>query len=177
MDLGIRGRKAIVNGGSAGMGRGSALALAREGCELYVSARGKARLERTCAAIVKETGAVVTPICADHSTDEGRGKILDACPEPDILVGTCSPPPFTGDYRTVTRQDWEEHLAVTLLSPVHFMQAVVDGMAERGWGASSTSPPARPSFRPRCGYCPERPERPWSTTRWPWPRRWPGATS
>lgn len=134
MDLGIRGRKAIVNGGSAGMGRGSALALAREGCELYVSARGKARLERTCTAIVKETGAVVTPICADHSTDEGRGKILAACPEPDILVGTCSPPPFTGDYRTVTRQDWEEHLAVTLLSPVHFMQAVVDGMAERGWG-------------------------------------------
>lgn len=134
MDLGIRGRKAIVNGGSAGMGRGSALALAREGCELYVSARGKARLERTCTAIVKETGAVVTPICADHSTDEGRGKILAACPEPDIFVGTCSPPPFTGDYRTVTRQDWEEHLAVTLLSPVHFMQAVVDGMAERGWG-------------------------------------------
>ena len=102
MDLGIRGRKAIVNGGSAGMGRGSVLALAREGCELYVSARRKERLERTCAAIARETGARVTPICADHSTDEGRGTILAACPEPDILVGTCSPPPFTGDYRTVT---------------------------------------------------------------------------
>ncbi len=134
MDLGIGGRKAIVNGGSAGMGRGSVLALAREGCALYVSARGRRRLEETCSVIAAETGATIVPICADHSTDEGRGKILAACPEPDILVGTCSPPPFTGDYRTVTPQDWQEHLSVTLLSPVYFMQAVVDGMARRGWG-------------------------------------------
>ena len=106
MDLGIRGRKAIVNGGSASMGRGSVLALAREGCELHVSARGRQRLEETCAAIAEETGASITPVCADHSTDEGRRKILATCPEPDILVGTCSPPPYTGDYRSVTPQDW-----------------------------------------------------------------------
>ena len=134
MDLGIKGRKAIVNGGSAGMGRGSVLALAREGCELYVSARGKARLDETCAAISEETGASVTPICADHSTDEGRREILASCPEPDILVGTCSPPPHTGDYRTVTARDWDVNLSVALLSPVYFMQAVLDGMVERGWG-------------------------------------------
>ncbi len=134
MDLGIRGRKAIVNGGSAGMGRGAVVALAEEGCELYVSARGSARLEEACAAIAGETGASVTPVCADHSTDEGRRRILEACPEPDILVGTCSPPPHTGDYRTVTPDDWESHLSVTLLSPVYFMQAVIDGMVERGWG-------------------------------------------
>ena len=134
MDLGIKGRKAIVNGGSAGMGRGSVLALAREGCELYVSARGKARLDETCAAISEETAASVTPICADHSTDEGRREILAACPEPDILVGTCSPPPHTGDYRTVTARDWDVNLSVALLSPVYFMQAVLDGMVERGWG-------------------------------------------
>ena len=133
MDLGIEGRKAIVNGGSAGMGRGSALALAREGCELYISARGKERLHRTCTAIAKEAGAAVTPICADHSTEEGRNAILDACPEPDILVGTCSPPPYTGDYRSITPEDWRQHLAIALLSPVHFMQAVIDGMVARGW--------------------------------------------
>ena len=134
MDLGIRGRKAIVNGGSAGMGRGSALALAREGCELYVSARGRERLEETCSAIAKETGAKVTPVCADHSTDEGRSTILEACPQPDILVGTCSPPPHTGDYRSVSPKDWDSHLSLTLLSPVYFMQAVIDGMIERRWG-------------------------------------------
>ena len=134
MDLGIRGRTAIVNGGSAGMGRGSVLALAREGVELFVSARGEERLVAACEDISRETGATVTPIVADHSTDEGREKILAACPEPDILVGTCSPPPFTGDYRTIENSDWLNNLEVTLLSPVQFMKAVIPGMVERGWG-------------------------------------------
>ena len=134
MDLGIRGRKAIVNGGSAGMGRGSVLALAREGVELYVSARGEERLRRTCEEIARETGAKLTPIVAAHSTTAGREKILAACPEPDILVGTCSPPPFTGDYKTVSNDDWLANLEVTLLSPVQFMKAVIPGMVERGWG-------------------------------------------
>ena len=98
MDLGIRGKKAIVNGGSAGLGMGSARALAREGADLVISARGEERLLRVCKEIADETGANITPIVADHSTDEGRAKILEACPEPDILVGTCSPPAVTGDY-------------------------------------------------------------------------------
>lgn len=134
MDLGIAGKKAIVNGGSAGMGRGSVLSLAREGVDLYVSSRGEERLVKTCEDIAKQTGAKVVPIVADHSTDEGREKILAACPEPDILVGTCSPPPFTGDYQSVENIDWLGNLEVTLLSPVQFMKAVVPGMAERGWG-------------------------------------------
>ena len=134
MDLGIRGRKAIVNGGSAGMGRGSVLALANEGVELYVSARGEERLITSCEEIARTTGANITPIVADHSTDEGRERILAACPEPDILVGTCAPPVTTGDYRTVSVDDWNENLAITLLSPVQFMQATIDGMVERGWG-------------------------------------------
>lgn len=134
MDLGISGKKAIVNGGSAGMGRGSVLALAVEGCELFVSARGEERLVKSCDEIASKTGAKITPIVADHSTDEGRAAILGACPEPDILVGTCSPPPVTGDYRSIENSDWLDNLEVTLLSPVQFMKAVVPGMAERGWG-------------------------------------------
>lgn len=134
MDLGIKGRKAIVNGGSAGMGRGSALALAHDGVELYISARGERRLMQTCEDIATQTGVNVTPIVADHSTDEGRERILASCPNPDILVGTCSPPAFTGDYRAVTTEDWQATIDVTLLSPVQFMQAVLPGMIERGWG-------------------------------------------
>jgi 3-oxoacyl-[acyl-carrier protein] reductase len=134
VDLGIRGRKAIVNGGSAGMGRGSVLALAREGVELFVSARGEERLVRACEEIAKETGAKITPVVADHSTDAGRAKILAACPDPDILVGTCAPPPVTGDYRSITRADWQSTLDISLLSPVQFMQATIDGMVERKWG-------------------------------------------
>ncbi len=134
MDLGIRGKTAIVNGGSAGMGRGSALALANEGVNLYISARSQERLENTCRELAEVSGSKVTPIVADHSTPEGREAILSACPEPDILVTNCSPPPFTGDYKTVAREDWMTNLEVTLLSPVEFMKQVVPGMVERGWG-------------------------------------------
>lgn len=134
MDLGITGKVALVNGGSAGLGRGAALALAREKTELFISARGEKRLIQTCEEMVKDTGANITPIIADHSSEEGREHILSVCPNPDILVATCSPPPFTGDFRTVGREEWEEALSLTLLSPVEFIKAVIDGMIERKWG-------------------------------------------
>jgi 3-oxoacyl-[acyl-carrier protein] reductase len=134
MDLGIAGKKAIVNGGSAGLGKGSAMALAKEGVELYISARGEERLLATAGEIARKTGATVIPVVADHATDEGRETILAACPEPDILVGTCSPAPFSPDFRQVTVAQWQEHLAIGLISPIEFMRATVDGMCERGFG-------------------------------------------
>jgi 3-oxoacyl-[acyl-carrier protein] reductase len=134
MDLGIRGRKAIVNGGSAGIGRSAALALAREGCDVVVSARGEERLLAACDEIARETGAAVTPVVADHSSAEGRERILAACPEPDILVGTCAPPPMTPDYRRIDEAQWRSAIDISLLGPIEFMKAVLDGMAERRWG-------------------------------------------
>ena len=134
MDLGIRGRKAIVNGGSAGMGRSAVLSLAREGVDVVVSARGEARLIAACREIAEETGATITPVACDHSTAEGRALVLAACPDPDILVGTCSPPPMTPDYRAITEDQWREAIDISLLSPVAFMKAVLDGMVERRWG-------------------------------------------
>ena len=104
MDLGIKGKKAIINGGSAGMGKGSALALAKEGVDLFISARGEKRLLETCEEIEKKTGVIAKPIVADHSSDEGREKILSSCPDPDILVGTCTPPPFTYSYEEVSTE-------------------------------------------------------------------------
>ena len=133
MDLGIRGRKALINGASAGLGLGTALALANEGVELFISARGKDRLLAACASIAR-TGAAVTPIVADHSTDEGREQILKICPDPDILVGTCSPPKFVQSHRNIARQDWQQTLDTGLLSPVMFIEAVIGRMTERGWG-------------------------------------------
>jgi 3-oxoacyl-[acyl-carrier protein] reductase len=134
MDLGISGKKALVNGGSAGLGKGSAKALAAEGVELYISARGEHRLEQAADEIRRDTGARVTTIVADHSSDSGRDKILSACPDPDILVGTCSPAPFTPDFRKISVADWEQHLATGLISPIEFIRATVDGMCERGFG-------------------------------------------
>ena len=134
MDLGIAGRKAIVNGGSAGIGKSAALALAREGCAVWISARGEERLRTACEEIAGETGASVTPVVADHASDAGRAAILAECPEPDILIGTCAPPPMTPDYRAITEGQWHEAIRISLLSPIAFMHAVVDGMAQRGWG-------------------------------------------
>lgn len=134
MDLGIRGRRALINGGSAGLGRGSALALAREGVELFISARGEERLLRSCEAIAAETSARITPIVADFSSQEGQDRILSVCPDPDILVATCSPPPFTADFRSIGPDDLRASLDTGLLSPIAFMRATIDGMIERGWG-------------------------------------------
>jgi 3-oxoacyl-[acyl-carrier protein] reductase len=134
LDLGIKGRKAIVNGGSAGMGRSAVRALAREGVEVFVSARGEERLVRACREIAAETGATITPVCADHASDEGRERILAACPDPDILVATCAPPPMTPDYRAITDEQWREAIDISLLSPIAFMRRVLDGMVERRWG-------------------------------------------
>ncbi|MCP5145272.1 MAG: SDR family oxidoreductase [Gammaproteobacteria bacterium] len=134
MDMGIAGRKAIINGASAGMGKQAALALAREGVNLVISARGQARVEQVARDIASETGVEVIPVAADHSTDEGRAKILAACPAPDILVATCSPPPMSPDFREIDDAAWYSTLEISMLSPIRFIRAVIDGMTERRWG-------------------------------------------
>ncbi len=134
MDLGIKGRTAIINGASAGMGKQAALALAQAGVDICISARGEARLMAAAEEIARLTGVCVTPVVADHSTDQGRAAILAACPKPDILVGTCSPPPMTPDYRSISMEQWHSALDISLLSPVQFIHAVVDGMCTRGFG-------------------------------------------
>ena len=134
MDLGIKGKKAIVNGGSSGMGRGAVLALAKEGVEIFVSARGEGRLVRSCEEISQLTDTLITPIVADHSTDKGRELILSMCPEPDIFIGTCAPPTFTGDFHSVNNDAWTETLSIALQGPVQFMNEILPGMCERKWG-------------------------------------------
>jgi len=134
MDMGIRGRRALVNGASAGMGRAAAQFLAAEGVDLVIAARGAARLEETARELRERHGVQVQAIAADHSTDEGRERILAACPDPDILVATCSPPPMTPDHRNITKAQWQASLDTGLLGPVQFIEAVLPGMVKRRWG-------------------------------------------
>lgn len=134
MDLGIAGRKAICAGASAGMGRAAATALAREGAEVFISARGEARLRDAAADIARETGAKVTPVVADHSTAEGRAALLAACPAPDILVITCSPPGATEDFRDIGVADWNASITTAMIAPIELMRAASEGMAVRGYG-------------------------------------------
>jgi 3-oxoacyl-[acyl-carrier protein] reductase len=134
MDLRIRNRRAIVAGASAGLGYSSAMALAREGATLFISARGEDRLRAAAETIARETNASVTPVVADHGTREGREALLRACPEPDILVITCSPPKAIEDFRDITEEDWYGSVATTLVGPIELMKVSVSGMADRRWG-------------------------------------------
>ena len=133
MDLGIRGRKAIVCAASAGLGRACALALAREGVELVINARQKDTLEATAEDIRRETGVSVTAIPGDIATKEGRDKVLFACPEPDILVNNAGGPPM-GDFRSWDRDNWSSALEANMLSPIFLIKATVDAMIQRRFG-------------------------------------------
>ena len=88
MDLKIAGKKALMAGGSAGMGRATAERLAEAGVELYISARREERLLNAAKEITEKYGNTVTPIVADSSTEEGRATLFSACPDPDILIRT-----------------------------------------------------------------------------------------
>jgi len=102
MDLGIKGRKAIVCASSQGLGKGCALALAHEGVELVINARNAATLEAAAEEIHRATGSKVVAVASDITTAAGREAVLAACPQPDILVNNAGGPPI-GDFR-----DWDE---------------------------------------------------------------------
>ncbi|MCE5263834.1 MAG: SDR family oxidoreductase [Deltaproteobacteria bacterium] len=133
MDLGIAGRKAIVGGASAGLGKACAMALAREGVEVTIVARTKANLEAAAEEIRKATGAKVTPVAVDITTDEGRAAVLKACPEPDIVVNNAGGPP-TGNFRDWNRDMWMAALNNNMLSAIFMIKDVVDGMIARKFG-------------------------------------------
>jgi len=133
VDLGIKGRKAIVCAASKGLGRACALSLAREGVDLVITARTEDALERTAAEIRKATGVRVTAVPGDISTEKGRRAALGACPEADILVNNAGGPP-PGDFREWDRDAWIKALDANMLAPIFMIKAVVDGMIGRKFG-------------------------------------------
>jgi 3-oxoacyl-[acyl-carrier protein] reductase len=133
MDLGITGRKAIVCGASAGLGRATAAALAREGVEIIAAARGEDRLVGATDQIASETGVKVTPVVADVTTEAGRAAVLAACPSPDILINNAGGPP-AGDFRGFSREDWIKALDANMLAAIFLIRATLDDMIERRFG-------------------------------------------
>jgi 3-oxoacyl-[acyl-carrier protein] reductase len=132
MDLGLRGRKAIVCAASKGLGRGCAAALAAEGVDLVINARGAEALEAT-AADLRRHGVTVTAVAADITAADGRRAVLAACPEPDILVTNAAGPP-PGVWSDWSREDFIRAFDGNMLTPIALMQAVLPGMIARGWG-------------------------------------------
>jgi len=133
MDLGIRGRTALVCAASKGLGKGCAIALAREGVNLVITARGKEELDATAAELRKNFGVTVTPIAGDITTAEGRNAALAAAPAPDILVNNAGGPP-PGDFRDWDRDAWVKAVEANMITPILMIRAVVDGMIARKFG-------------------------------------------
>ena len=134
MDLGIAGKWALVCAASKGLGKGCALALAREGVNVVITARGAEALEATAAEIrVAAPGVQVLAVAGDITTPAGRAAALAACPQVDILVNNAGGPP-PGDFRDWDRETWIKAVDANMLTPIELIKATVDLMAARGFG-------------------------------------------
>ncbi|TVQ54242.1 MAG: SDR family oxidoreductase [Rhodobacteraceae bacterium] len=132
MDLGIRGKTALVCAASKGLGFGCAEALAKEGVGLVINARSPEPLE-AAAERLRAHGVDVTAVAADVTTEEGRAALLAACPAPDILVNNAGGPP-PGLWSDWGREDWLKAVEANMLAPILLATAVLPSMIDKGWG-------------------------------------------
>ena len=133
MDLGIRGRRALVCASSKGLGRGCAEALAAAGVNLVMNARGADALDEAAEAIRGAHGIEVTAVAADIVSEDGRARVLEAAGDVDILVTNAGGPP-PGMWSDWTRDDFIKALDANMLTPIALMTALLPGMCDRGWG-------------------------------------------
>jgi 3-oxoacyl-[acyl-carrier protein] reductase len=133
MHLGIEGRKAIVCASSRGLGKACAMALAREGVSVVVNGRERDRVEQTAAEIQRQTGAAASAVAADLCSDDGRARLVAACPEADILI-TNNGGPMPGRFEDWDHAAWLAALEQNLLAPVLMIRAVIGGMRAGRFG-------------------------------------------
>ncbi len=133
MDLGIKGRTAIVCGGSKGLGRGCAEKLAEAGVNIVLNARSAEPLAVAADEIATRYGVSVTPVAGDVTTPEGRALLLAAAPNADILVNNAGGPP-PGMWHDWAEEEWQNAIRANMLTPIHLITAVLPGMIERRWG-------------------------------------------
>ena len=133
MDLGIRGKTAIVCASSRGLGRGCALALAEAGCNLVVNGREAAVLARTAAELRDRFGVTVTEVVGDVSDPAIQKQLLAAAPAVDILVNNNGGPPYR-PFTDLDREKILEGVTQNMITPIELIQAVLPGMAERHFG-------------------------------------------
>lgn len=133
MDLGIRGKTAIVCASSRGLGKGCALALAEAGVDLVVNGRDVAVLARTAGEIRDRFGVSVTEVPGDVADPAVQKALLEAAPRPDILVNNNGGPPYR-DFRELDREAILKGVTNNMVAPIELIKATIDGMAERGFG-------------------------------------------
>ncbi|TWG79276.1 3-oxoacyl-[acyl-carrier protein] reductase [Cupriavidus gilardii J11] len=136
MDFGLRGKHALVCGASKGLGFACADALAAEGVDVVIVARGAEALEKAAADLRDRHGVRVIAVATDITTPAGRQQALDAAAQLgdlDILVNNAGGPP-PGNFRDWNRDDWIAALDANMLTPIELIKATVDGMIARKWG-------------------------------------------
>ncbi|MDM0075853.1 SDR family oxidoreductase [Variovorax sp. J2P1-59] len=133
MDLGIKGRKAVVCASSQGLGLACATSLVREGCKVWINGRTESKLVEAARQIEAATGHRCEIIVADIATEEGREKILAACPDADILVNN-NAGPEPGKIADWSYEDWQEAVESNMLAPIMLIKAHLPGMRQRKFG-------------------------------------------
>ncbi len=137
MDLGLAGKVALVAASSKGLGKASALALAREGAQVAICARTAADLEKAAEEIRTQTGAEVLTVPADLSTADGISSVVAATADRfggiDVLVNN-SGGPAIGKFADMTDDDWRRAFEIVNLNFVRFVREVVPYMQRKQWG-------------------------------------------
>ena len=133
MDMGIKGKTALICGSSKGLGRGCAEALASEGVNLVMNARTSSNLERTAEKIRKTYKVEVKTIACDVTTVDGQNKVFDTISNLDILVTNAGGPP-PGMWYDWEQEDFLAAINANMLTPISFIKAYLPGMIAQGWG-------------------------------------------
>ncbi len=133
MDLGIRGKRALVCASSKGLGLGCAEALAEAGVDLVMNARGAEALESEAARLRADHGVAVETVPFDVTSAEGQAQVIEAAQGVDILVTNAGGPP-PGLWSDWDREDFIKALDANMLTPIAFMKALLPGMMDKGWG-------------------------------------------
>ncbi len=133
MDLAINGKSALVCGGSSGLGKAIAQALAEEGVQVTLVARDPDKLRAAAADIEQHSGNAVRWKSVNLSDAGERESLLEDCRHVDILINNSGGPPV-GDYLSFTREDWLAALESNMLAAIEMTNAALPGMKERGFG-------------------------------------------
>jgi len=137
MELGLKGKVALVAGASQGMGRAAALLFAREGTKVGICARGEAALNQTAEMIRKETGGEVLAMAADMTRAEDIQKFVNQSAQHfgrlDIIVNNAGGPP-PGEFMQFTDEDWLKAFNLSFMSTARMTREAVPHMRQAGGG-------------------------------------------
>jgi len=133
MDLGIKGKKAIVCASSKGLGKACAKSLMEEGVSVVINARGEDALKETYKELSKIDKDRISMVVADLDTEEGRNRIVESCPEADILVNNNSGPPPV-NFLESDKDLWLQALDSNMLSAIFMIKDLLPGMTKRKFG-------------------------------------------